>query len=457
MKFRIDKKYIRWGFTAFLVIAASISFYYLLFHGSNISSGFHALTNIAMPILDGLILAYLLTPILNAVEKKVMFPLCKKVKIKTDETKIRKKIRMFSILLTIIIVSIAVYGFFAMIIPQLIRSIQSIIFQFPVYINNLSRWITKLFADYPDVEAAFFDVFNNYSDQLNHFINDSFLPKMNELIRSVSMSFLSFVMQLWNLIIGFIISIYILSSKELFAGQAKKMIYAIFETDMANAVIADVRFTHRTFSGFMVGKVIDSIIIGIICFVGTNLMGTPYAVLISVIIGITNVIPFFGPYLGAIPSALLVLMVDPIQCLYFIIFILILQQFDGNILGPKILGNSTGLSSFWVIFSITLFGGIFGVLGMIIGVPAFAVFYAAVKSVINHLLRRKQLPTDTARYLNVGAIENQEFIPYEKDEHMQEEVSDEEKDKSIISNIFRREKQKQLEEQDESFDGEEEE
>lgn len=457
MKFRIDKKYIRWGITAFLVIAASISFYYLLFHGSNISSGFHSLANLAMPILDGLILAYLLTPILNAVEKKGLLPLCQKINIKTEEKKIRKKIRMLSILLTMIIVSVAVYSFFAMVIPQLIRSIQSIIFQFPVYIDNLTGWITKLLADYPEVAAAFFDVLENYSDQLNHYVNDSFLPKMNELIRSVSMSFLGFVMQLWNLIIGFIISIYILSSKELFAGQAKKMIYAFFETDMANAVIADVRFTHRTFSGFMVGKVIDSIIIGIICFAGTNLMGTPYAVLISVIVGITNVIPFFGPYLGAIPSALLVLMVDPIQCLYFIIFILILQQFDGNILGPKILGNSTGLSSFWVIFSITLFGGLFGVLGMIIGVPAFAVFYAAVKSIVNHLLRRKQLPTDTVKYLNVGSIENQEFIPYEQDENTLNEDSDEAKDKSIINNIFRREKQKQLEELEDRNDGADEE
>ena len=399
-----------------------------------------------MPILDGLILAYLLTPVLNAIEKKFILPICKKLNLKTEEKKTGKRIRMLSILVTIIVVSVAVYSFFAMIIPQLIRSIQSIIFQFPIYIDNLTGWIAKLLEDNPKIEAMVMEVFSNYSDQLSHFLNNSFLPKMNELIRSVSISFLSFVMQLWNLIIGFVISIYILGSKELFAGQAKKMTYAFFETDMANALIADVRFTHRTFSGFMVGKVIDSIIIGIICFAGTNLMGTPYAVLISVIVGITNVIPFFGPYLGAIPSALLILMVDPLQCLYFIIFILFLQQFDGNVLGPKILGDSTGLSGFWVIFSITLFGGIFGVLGMIIGVPAFAVFYAAVKSLVNHLLNRKKLPTDTANYLNVGSIEEQEFIPYEPDETIKKEVKNESKDKSILNNIFQREKQTSAEE-----------
>ena len=194
-------------------------------------------------------------------------------------------------------------------------------------------------------------------------------------------------------------------------GPGKKIVYALFETDAANAIISDVRFTHRTFSGFMVGKVIDSIIIGIICFFGISMMDIPYAILISVIVGITNIIPFFGPYLGAIPSALLILMVNPLQCLYFIIFILVLQQFDGNVLGPKILGNSTGLSSFWVIFSITLFGGLFGILGMIAGVPIFAVIYAGIKAFINQMLLQKKLPTDTSEYLDVGSIEKGESFP----------------------------------------------
>ena len=153
---------------------------------------------------------------------------------------------------------------------------------------------------------------------------------------------------------------------------------SLFQTETANVFISNIRFIHKTFIGFVSGKIVDSIIIGIICYLGTNLMGTPYAVLISVIIGVTNIIPFFGPYMGAIPSAILILMVNPTQCLYFIIFIFVLQQFDGNILGPKILGDSTGLGSFWVIFSITLFGGLFGIIGMVIGVPVFAVFYAEI-------------------------------------------------------------------------------
>lgn len=419
MKFHIDKKYIRWGVTAFLVIAASILFYYLLFHRANISAGFSAFIGITMPILDGMLMAYVLTPLLNGMEKKVIIPVCMKYHINTTEKKNKKRIRALSILLTLIIVTLALYSFFATVIPQLIRSIQSIIFQFPIYINNLTIWVTKLLADNPDIESIVMELLDKYSVELNNFLNLSVLPRMNELIRNVSLSFLSFLKTLWNLIIGFIISIYILGSKELFAGQAKKIVYAVFETDTANAVISDVRFTHKTFIGFIVGKIINSIIIGIICFAGTSIMGTPYAILVSVIVGITNIIPFFGPYLGAIPSALLILMVNPLQCLYFIIFILILQQFDGNILGPKILGDSTGLSGFWVIFSITLFGGMFGILGMVAGVPVFAVFYAAVRAIINSLLAKKKLPIETAEYLNVGSIEGTEFHPYlpQKEEH----------------------------------------
>lgn len=439
MKFRIDKKYFYWGFTAFFVIAASICFYYLLFHGANISTGFHAFMSIAMPILDGFLLAYLLTPILNGVEKKLVLVLCRKCHISVNE-KNKKKIRGISILITIIFVSVLLYGFFATVIPQLVRSVQSIIFQFPLYVNNLTGWITKLLADNPDIEATVIELFDKYSGELSNYLNHNLLPKMNELIKDVSLSFLSFLMRLWNLIIGFIISIYILGSKELFAGQAKKIAYALFEAPTANAIISDVRFTHRTFSGFIVGKIIDSIIIGLICFAGTSLMGTPYSVLVSVIIGITNVIPFFGPYLGAIPSALLILMVDPLQCLYFIIFILILQQFDGNILGPKILGDSTGLSGFWVIFSITLFGGMFGILGMIAGVPIFAVFYAAVRAIIHQLLKRKNMPTNTENYMDVGSVENKEFIPYnpvQKKSPDEKKTNDKSGNKSIIGRFFR--------------------
>ena len=227
------------------------------------------------------------------------------------------------------------------------------------------------------------------------------------MIKTVSISVISTLGVLWDFIIGFIISIYVLASKETFAGQAKKIAYALFEPDSANIILNNFRFTHKTFVGFVGGKILDSIIIGILCFIGTSIMNMPYAVLVSVIIGVTNVIPFFGPFLGAIPTTILIFVVDPghpLNCLYFVLFILILQQFDGNILGPKILGNSTGITGFWVIFSITLFGGLFGVGGMIVGVPLFAVLYAIIKSYVNGALRRKKLPEDTASYISLSEI-----------------------------------------------------
>ncbi|NLL79998.1 MAG: AI-2E family transporter [Clostridiales bacterium] len=412
MKYRGDKKYLYWGITAFLIFAACVCFYYLVFHAQSLKEGINHLISISMPIIDGLILSYLMTPILNGIEKKMIYPICYKLNIRTDTQRSRKWIRGISIVLTLLLVWFLLYEFFSMVIPQLILSIQSIILQFPVYVTQISNWVEKLLADNPVAEEFVLDMFNKYSGELESWLNTRLLPQINSILKVVSLSLIGFIKALFNLIIGLIISIYVMGSKETFAGQGKKILYAFFETKTANIIIHDFRFTHRAFSGFISGKILDSIIIGILCFIGTTLIGTPYPVLISVIIAVTNIIPFFGPYFGAIPSALLILMIDPIQCLYFVIFILILQQFDGNILGPKILGNSTGLSSFWVIFAITIFGGLYGVFGMIIGVPAFAVLYAGIRTFINRMLKRKNLPIQTKQYMNVGLIRNKEFIAY---------------------------------------------
>ncbi|MBQ7065941.1 MAG: AI-2E family transporter [Lachnospiraceae bacterium] len=410
MKFRWDKKYLYWGITGFLAISASILFYYFLFHGTNIKVAFSGITGILMPFIDGLILAYLLTPVLNTLEKKIFIPLYKHFKVKIGP-KEKKHIRMFSITLTMILFVCVVYSFFAMVIPQIIKSIQSIALQFPAYISNLESWIEQTLTNNTKFANLVSDMFTKYSGEFELWINDKVMPHMNVVIKEISLSVIGVAKFLWNFILGFIISIYVLNSKELFAGQGKKIIYALFKEESANNLIRDIRFVDRTFGGFIVGKIIDSIIIGILCYIGMSLLKFPYPELISLIIGITNVIPFFGPYLGAIPSAILILMINPIQCIYFLIFILILQQFDGNILGPKILGDSTGLSSVWVIFSITLFGGFFGVLGMAVGVPTFAVIYAIFKRHINKLLKEKQLSTNTKEYLRVAEIKNGNFVP----------------------------------------------
>jgi predicted PurR-regulated permease PerM len=303
-----------------------------------------------------------------------------------------------------------------MLLSQIVPSIINIVSNFDTYINNITGWVTKLLDDNPDLSSNVTYLIDKYSSEIEKWLNTStILARTGGIIRYVSLSVISLVKVLWNFIIGFVISIYVLASKEKFAGQAKKMIYSIFPKQAANNIIRDFRFTHRTFIGFISGKVVDSIIIGILCFIGTTLLNTPYAALVSTVIGITNIIPFFGPYLGAIPSAILVFVVDPshpLNCVYFIIFILVLQQFDGNFLGPKILGNSTGLAGFWIIFAITLFGGLFGVIGMIVGVPIFAVIYAAVKSLVNAALARKNMPQETEIYMDVGYVDEEGFHQY---------------------------------------------
>ena len=385
-----------------------------------------------MPIIDGFVLAYLMTPILNKIEKCIIKPIYVKAKIPMTP-KSKRRMRGISILVTVVLILVVFYEFFGLIIPEVIRSIQSIIFQFPVYVNNLNNWALGLMKNNPELEEAVNGMISQYSSKILDYFNTNLLPHINELIKTLSLSVIGIFRALWNFIIGFIISIYVIGSKETFAGQAKKIVYALFDRKAGNEVISNFRFIHSTFIGFIGGKIVDSIIIGIICFACTNIIGTPYAILVSVIIGVTNLIPFFGPWIGGIPSALLVLMVDPLQALYFVILILVIQQFDGNILGPKILGDSTGLSGFWVIFSITIFGGLFGVLGMVVGVPIFAVFYAGVKAMVNKSLRKKELPTDIQPYMTVGQIEESraftEYVPpvkkkKKKEESIDHEVSD---------------------------------
>ena len=428
MKFRFNKKYLYWGLAGAFSIIAGILFYYILFHNENLSAAVDSFIKISMPIIDGLVLAYLITPVLNTIERKIVRPLYEKSKVPMTK-KSNKRIRGFSILITLVVIFVVAYEFFSLIIPELIRSIHSIIFQFPMYVSNLASWAAGLLENNPELEGIFNDLFNKSSTMLTDFLNTTVLPKVNALLISLSTGVIGFFKAMWNFIIGFIISIYILGSKETFAGQAKKIVYAFFDQPTANQVISNVRFIHATFGGFISGKIVDSIIIGIICFACTSIIGTPYAILVSVIISVTNIIPFFGPWLGAIPSALLILMVNPLQCLYFVILILVIQQFDGNILGPKILGDSTGLSGFWVIFSITIFGGLFGILGMVVGVPIFAVLYAGFRALVNRQLAKKDLPTETQPYLMVGSItEENSFVEYVPEKKKKKSQNGEEKD-----------------------------
>ena len=410
MKFRWEKKYLYWGVTALLVVIGGLLAYYLIFHGGNFKDHLQNLLHICMPILDGFILAWLMCPLVNAIEHFALYPardwlISQKPSLQKKKKQLTSYCRGISIVLTLCFVLFLVYGFFRVVIPQIIGSIQSIVGQFPSYVKNVSDWAEKLLADNPDIETTVSDLIDHYSTDLENFLNKTMMPQINAIVKTVSLSMLSFAKAVWNLVIGLIISIYLLASKERFVSQGKKLLYAFWDTRQANVIMEDFRLIDSTFGGFISGKILDSAIIGVLCFVVVSIMKMPYPMLISVIVGVTNIIPFFGPFIGAVPCALLILMVNPMQCLYFIIFIWILQQFDGNILGPKILGDSTGLSSFWVLFSIIVFGGLFGFVGMLIGVPLFAVIYSLVGGVIQSRLTKKKMSINSEDYSNLAKVD----------------------------------------------------
>ncbi len=408
MKFHLSNRYVKWGTTILITFCTCLLFYYLLFHGANIKSLFSRAYGVLMPVFFGGIIAYLLTPTLNWIEKKFLFPFIEKIKVK-DRKKAFRIVRCISIVITALFYYLIIQLIISMLLSQIIPSLQTLISNYDTYLNNFIAWLNELLSAYPQVADYVFDLIDRYSSELTTFLYDTVLVKSNELIKTLSMSVIGIIKVLWNFVLGFIISIYLLANKEIYGNQAKKIIYAIMKKESANVVLNNFRFAHNTFIGFIIGKVIDSIIIGFLCFAGTSILQTPFAALVSVVIGVTNVIPFFGPFLGAIPCSILILVVDPthpLNFLYFVIFILFLQQLDGNFIGPKILGTSTGLSSFWVIFSITVFGGIMGVPGMIIGVPVFAIIYAAIKAFVNKSLINKDLPSQTEAYTNVECIDD---------------------------------------------------
>lgn len=405
-------RYFTLGLTLFLAGAALITLYYVLFHSSKLANAFHFITDMLMPIVYGFVLAYVMIPALNFFERKVVVPVARKMKVDVD---VRKNgIRAISVTITACVSVLVIYLFVYMFVSQIIPSIQDIINNFDVYANNVISYVNKLFEDNPNLREFFNNTIENYSGELDSWFNNTLFPKLSTILMNVSLSVINTLGVLWNFILGFILSIYILHSKDVFAEQAKKISYSLFKNETANGLLQDVRFIHKTFTGFITGKVIDSFIIGVLCFIGTSILRTPYAALVSVIIGVTNVIPFFGPFLGAIPCSVLIFVVAPMQPLntvYFIIFILLLQQFDGNVLGPKILGDSTGLGSFWVIFAITIFGGLMGVPGMIIGVPTFAVLFALGRRYVNKRLTLKGLSTDRTDYSLIdGITEDNQFI-----------------------------------------------
>ena len=364
---------------------------------------------IVAPIIYGAVLAYLTTPIYNRVTKAVKLKL---LKVWKDEKHVTGLAKAAGTFVSVSLVLVIVAGLFQMLIPQMIESLMGIRDSFPTYLQNLYAWIQQVLADNQDIEAMVLSNLQNSVTMAESWLEKSFtnidMTRLGEFLTGVSSSVLSLLVFIKNWLIGLIVMVYLLNIKDTLSAQGKKIIYSCMNLKWANNVIEELRFVNQMFGGFIIGKLVDSLIIGIICFIGTSLMKMPFTLLISVIIGVTNIIPFFGPFIGAIPTGFLVLLVSPVKCIYFLIFILLLQQFDGNILGPKILGDSTGLSSFWVLFSILLFGGLFGFVGMIIAVPAFAVIYDLIARAVHFSLKNKKLSMATEDYKDLDHIDEKD-------------------------------------------------
>ena len=389
MKLDFNRKYTTIAVYAFLVIAAGLLFQNIVNDIPPLTRYFNKIGDLLLPFIVGGALAYILNPILNWIEHR-LFPVIFRDKVS------RKIRRGLSVLLSYLFM-IFVIGVFALIVvPQIYESITSLIGRSSTYVKTVEDFLNYLIATYGSNEFVKL-VLERIYDSAETILKQGY-QLLGDIVPMVANIAIGLTNSLFDAIMGLIISVYSLLMKETFAAQIKKLLSAFCSKNFVDTFLSIAHDSNQIFCGFISGKIVDSFIIGVICFVGTTLMNTPYAMLISVIVGVTNVIPYFGPFIGAIPSIFLILLVNPIHALYFSLFILALQQLDGNIIGPKILGDSTGLSAFWVVFSVTFFGGMFGFVGMLIGVPTFAVIYNLISRFAAYCLHKKGMATNTEAY-----------------------------------------------------------
>ena len=376
------KRYLKIGITGAAILASGILCAFVLFKMRVIIELLKGITGILKPFLYGAVIAYLLAPLCNKIEEKLFqtFPKANR--------KAKRFICFIAIVISLCVALAIVWMVITLIIPQVWDSVMKIIDMVPQKITILNNWIEHMLENQPELQAYFEEFANQAESHINSLLNVDTIQKVQSIINSLSVQVFGVLGVLKNISLGFLISAYLLGSRKLFGAQAGLILHGVFPDKWAGIIEEEIRYTDKMFNGFLVGKIIDSAIIGLLCFAGLSFMGFEAPAFIGVIIGITNIIPFFGPFIGAIPCGLLLLLENPMHCLYFIIFIFVLQQLDGNVIGPKILGNTTGVSSFWVLFSILLFGGMWGVVGMVIGVPLFAVIYDIIRKLVYRGLRK---------------------------------------------------------------------
>ena len=392
MKFEFNAKYNTIAAYSILVLTTVAVIVAALLRIEAIAAFLGDCLSVLSPFIWGFSIAYILCPLLNTYERWIL---------KAGKGKIGGKgARRLGVLGAYVTAIILLAVFFSIVIPQIAQSIASLAQQIPAWLAQLEPMVTDLAQKYnlASLPEGTIDKILGTAEAWMQ----TFASNLTTLVPQLFQWTMSFTTGIINIIVGFIVSLYLLLDKERFFAHVRKIFCAFFSKARVDRLTQITRKSHQVFSGFIVGKILDSFIIFLICLFFMSLFRWPYAMLISVIVGVTNVIPYFGPFFGAIPSILILLIVDPVTAFWFAIFILLLQQLDGNVIGPKILGDSTGLSAFWVIFAITVFGSLLGVVGMFIGVPLFAVIYSLISEFVTSRLEQKGLPTGTGDYAPPG-------------------------------------------------------
>ncbi len=409
MKLRHNDKYFKWGLTAFLVLVAGALFWIIFSNFSGFYGLILELVSILAPILYGCFFAYMMNPVM----KFIMGFLQKLLsKTKLSEKKVVSLSKTCGVLIALIVLLLAIYALVALLVPNIVSSLEVLLSEEKLqsYYNTITGWVNDIFPG-TDVEQWFKDNLDKIFTTVQRLLTN---VNIGAVLSDVFSAGVSVVSTLFSLMIGIVAAVYILIYKEQLCAQAKKLTISALRNDHADRVFEIARRTNRIFSGYVIGKILDALMVGIITYLFTMIMGMPYSVLIATIVGITNIIPYFGPFIGGAPSALLLLIENPFDALYFIIFIIILQMVDGNIIENRIMGVQLGISDFWVLVSILLFGGIFGFAGMLLGVPIFAVIYSLISDTVNKKLCRKRFPTETSQYYTMQCVDDLPVTPVTK-------------------------------------------
>ena len=332
--------------------------------------------NALMPFIFGIIFAFIVAPLRRFVEEQALADVQWK---KQTKRRVAVTAAMLVLLAGIVI-------FFAILIPQLASSLSVFIASFDGYVQTMRQLIEQINSGAPEIAQFLSNGISVLGEQLTRWLTGA----QGGLAQILSYS-ISVARGILNFFIGVIITMYLLLDEEKFILQIKKFVYGVFDQDRADNLMHIMNLTAKTFNNFIFGKFVDSLIIGVICYICVSLMKMPYAPLIAFVVGVTNMIPVFGPFIGAVPSTLILLIIDPILAMEFLVFILILQQIDGNIIGPHILSDAVGLPTLWVMFAIIVGGAMFGVVGMFVGIPIFSVIYTLTEDWIHRRLKEKKI------------------------------------------------------------------